>query len=175
MKIQQQVQAQRISIRGREPIARGLRRSFNNASKQAWEATADYFHENLRDQRFTPEHAREAGYYARKGQNQARGSKAFRRSYFGRKFYSQYGGGRNQANPLEYTGETRRAVSQANISSTRHAARISYPGARKLNYRNPRSRIRMNEEFRRITASEINLLARVYDQELDERWGKNGA
>lgn len=167
MKIIQEVRV--VGIRERQPIARGLRRAFNTASKLAWEHTGQYFHDNLRDNRFTREHAEEAGYYKRKGQAQAPGSKSFKRSYHGRKFYSpNRGGGRNQANPLEDSGETRSLVrTNYRIDATRNKVEIKYPGARKLNLRNPRSRIRMNEEFKRLTDREVQLLAKIYDAELD--------
>lgn len=158
-----------VGIRERQPLAKGLRRAFNNVSREAWRHTGKYFHENLRDKRFTPEHAREAGYFRRKGEGQAIGSKVFKRSYQGKKFYSpNRGGGRNQANPLEDSGETRELVRSAySIHAVIGRVEVRYPGARKLNYRNPKSRIRMNEEFKRLTDDELVELARVYDDELD--------
>lgn len=158
-----------VGIRERQPLAKGMKRAFNEQSKKAWEHTGEYFHDNLRDKRFTPEHAEEAGYYKRKGQGQPVGSKAFNRNYYGRKFYSpNRGGGRNMANPLEDTGETRGLVrTNYRVEATRNKVEIRYPGARKLNFRNPRSRIRMNEEFKRLTDRELTLLARIYDDELD--------
>lgn len=168
--IKQQV-ITRVGVREREPIAKGLRRAYNAASAEAWEETAQHFHREMRDDRFTQRHAEEAGYYRRKGQAQPIGSKAFRSSYHGRKYYARdRGGGPNQANPMENTGATRRAVQQANISSTRYGAKVSYPGARVFNFRHPRSQIRMNEEFRRLTDREARKLAEVYDAGLDRRW-----
>ena len=168
MKISQQIRV--VGIRERQPLAKGLRRAFNAASKLAWEHTGQYFHDELRDLRFTPEHAQEAGYFKRKGEGQAVGSKAFKRSYQGKKFYSpNRGGGRNQANPLEDSGETRDLVrTNYRVQATSKRVEVRYPGARKLNFRNPRSRIRMNEEFKRLTDRELTLLARVYDDKLDE-------
>ena len=167
VRIDQQIRV--VGIRERQPMAKGLRRAFGNASKAAWEVTGQHFHDEMRDKRFTAEHAREAGYYKRKGEAQPEGSKQFKRSYFGRKFYApNRGGGRNQANPLEDSGETRDLVrNNYNIHATRGRVEVRYPGARKLNFRNPRSRIRMNEEFKRLTDSELTPLARIYDNELD--------
>jgi len=167
VKIKQEIRV--VGIRERQPMAKGLRRAFNEKSELAWEHTGKFFHDNLRDKRFTPEHAEAAGYYKRKGEAQAPGSKSFKRSYHGKKFYSpNRGGGRNQANPLEDSGETRSLVrTNFRIEATRNKVLIAYPGARKLNFRNPKSRIRMNEEFKRLTDAELKLLARVYDAELD--------
>jgi hypothetical protein len=157
-----------IRVRERGNTPRGMKRAFNNASKRAWLDTARYFHEHLRDKRFTPEHAREAGYYARKGQNLPRGSKQFKRSYYGRKLLSQRGGGWGKANPLEWTGDTRRAIRSGSASSTSKGGKMAYAGARVFNYRPPKSQIRMNEEFRRITPDEAIELANYYDRQLDD-------
>lgn len=157
-----------ISVRERGKTPRGMKKAFNAASKQAWADTAEHFHDHMRDARFTPEHGREAGYAARKGELQPRGTKAFKRSYYGRKLNSKRGGGIGEANPLESTGETRRNVAtQYRISSTSKGARIRYIGARKLNFRHPKSRIRMTDEFRRLLDSERIQLASVYDSALD--------
>lgn len=172
MKIHQKIRV--VGIRERQPLAKGLRRAFNAASKQAWEHTGQYFHDELRDLRFTQLHAEEAGYYKRKGEGQPVGSKSFKRSYQGKKFYSpNRGGGRNRANPLEDSGETRQLVrTNYSIYAVRNRVEVRYPGARKLNFRNPRSRIRMNEEFKRLTDRELRLLAKVYDEKLDELLNK---
>lgn len=165
------VASQVIAVKERS-IAKGLKSEYNAAAKASWEATGEYFHDHLRDKRFTPEHAREAGYYARKGQNLTRGSKRFRRSYYGRKYYAKdKGGGFKRANPLEFTGETRRAVAaQPRLRPTRYGVSIPYSAARKFNFRNAKSQIRMSDEFRRITPSEVKKLAEVFDSELDQNW-----
>lgn len=141
-----------------------MRRDFNRASKAAWRDTAEYFHTHLRDKRFTEEHAREAGYTRRKGELQPRGSKSFRRSYTGQKLARK-----GHTRPLEFSGETRRALSSPpNYSSTSKGGRAAYSGAAKFNFRHPKSQIRMGEEFRRITEAESVDLARVFDQQLDK-------
>lgn len=177
MKINQRIEDQRITVRDRAPVARGLRRRFNNAMKDAWEQTGDYFHDELVAARFTPQHAQQAGYHARKGQNLPVGSKGFRRSYYGRKFYDpNRGGGSNQALPLVNTGETKRAIlsGRPNVRATRYGVRVAYSAARVFNLRHPKSRIRMNDEFRRIAPYEIPKIAEKYDQFLDDRLN-NGA
>lgn len=157
-----------ITIRDRGPVKRGRRRAFGNASKLAWATTAEYFHEHLRDRRFTPEHAQAAGYARRKGELQPAGSKSFRRSYTGRK-QKRFG----HTNPLQFTGETRRRIaSEFNITSTKKGGKIAYRGASKFSFRHPRSRVRMNEEFRRLIPSEIETLADVFDAALDDELAK---
>jgi hypothetical protein len=158
-----------VTIREREPIANGLRRQFNAASAKAWYETGQHFDDEMVQDRFTPEHAARANYAKRKGQNLPVGSKGFRRSYYGRKYYaSDRGGGANRADPLTNTGATKRAVlAGGRVQSTRHGAKIFYAAARVFNLRNPRSRIRMNDEFRMITRPEVEELARRYDTTLD--------
>lgn len=152
----------RIAIRERGNTPRGMKRAFNAASKEAWRDTAMEFHANYRDKRFTAEHAREAGYTARKGELQPRGSKAFRQSYTGRKLRIK-----GHTRPLEFSGETRRAVRATSITSTSRGGKASYRGASKFNFRHPKSRVRMSEEFRRITRAESIELAAFYDRRLD--------
>ncbi|MEM8910825.1 MAG: hypothetical protein AAGC97_03580 [Planctomycetota bacterium] len=157
-----------IAVRQREPVGRRLKSAYNKASKEAWRRTGEYFHEHLRDERFTPEHAAKAGYSRRKGEGLPRGSRAFARSYYGRKLRSDAGGGRGKANPLVFSGDTRRNVAtQYRVSSTSKGARVTYRGARVLNFKHPKSRIRMTDEFRRLLPDEVTTLARVYDDALD--------
>lgn len=154
-----------IGIRDRGPIGRGLKSAFNAASKTAWYAAALHFHTELRDRRFEEDHQRAAGFALRKGQGMAKGSKAYRRSYTGRK-EARFG----HTRALEFTGETRKAVRSASISSTSNRGRAAYRGASKFSFRHPKSRIRMQDEFRRLLDSEIRELAEVYDRELDKEW-----
>lgn len=155
-----------IKIRDRGNTPRGMKRAFNAASKEAWRDTAIEFHRNYRDKRFTEAHAREAGYGARKGELIPRGTKAFRQSYTGRKLRIH-----KHTNPLQFRahGGTRDAVKFATISASANGGKAAYRGASVFNFRHPKSRIRMNEEFRRITATESRELAEFYDARLDVR------
>jgi len=171
MRIHQRIDGLLVPTRERAKVAMGLRNAFNAASKEAWRVTGNYFHENMRDDRFTPEHAIKAGYYKRKGQNYRPSMKVFGQYYYGRKWLSaKHGGGKGKANPLEFSGDTRRAVRTARIEATRYGVRVIYAGARVFNFRHPKSRIRMNEEFTRLTMDEQRKLAEVYDAELDRLW-----
>lgn len=169
MKIEQRIKMSRITIRERNPITAGLRRQFNAASKAAWQDTAEHFEDQMLAARFTPEHAREAGYSRRKGETLPVGSKGFRRSYYGRKYYAaDRGGGANRADPLVDTGESKRSIlGGGRIETTKNGVTISYAAARGFNRRHEKSRIKMNEEFRTITRREVNQLASRYDASLD--------
>lgn len=149
-----------VTVTERGVVPRNMRRIFGHLQKAAWQVTAEAFHEHYRDLRFTEAHGRAAGYSPRKGEGTS--GKAFWRSYAGRK-RKKFGHSR----PLEWSGETRRAVAMANVTTTRTHARIAYPGARKLNFRHPKSDIRMSQEFTKILPSESADLARRFDDELD--------
>lgn len=152
-----------IKITDRGPTPRKLLAVHNKASKAAWSQTGVRFHQDFRDLRFRPDHARRAGYYKRKGEGQPFGSVKWKRSYMGQK-YRKYGHQR----PLEFSGETRRAIaSMPTLSSTSTSTKVRYAGARKFNFRHPKSRINMAEEFRRILPDEANSLARTYDRQLN--------
>lgn len=154
-----------IKVRERGNTPRGMKRAFNEASKAAWRDTAIEFHRNYRDKRFTAAHAREAGYGFRKGELIPRGTKAFRQSYTGRKLRIH-----KHTNPLQFRahGGTRDAIKFASISATHKGGKASYRGASVFNFRHPKSRIRMSDEFRRITDRESRELAEFYDSRLDE-------
>lgn len=159
-----------IGVRERGITPKNLRKAHQAAASQAWYDTGLFFHQRLRDKRFTPEHAKEAGYAMRKGQGLSPNAKSFRRSYYGRKLTSaDLGGGPGRADPLVFSGETRELVRRAVIEAGKRGTfvKIKYPGARKLNFRNPKSKIRMSDEFRRITAREADTLARHFDDGLD--------
>lgn len=152
-----------LKLRERGNTPRGMKKAFNAASKAAWYQVALYFHRNLMEKRFSPEHAREAGYAHRKGELLPRGSKAFQKSYTGRKLRMYH-----HMNPLQFTGDTRAAVKRAvSIDSTAKGGKAAYRGASKFSFRHPKSKIRMSEEFQRITAREAVELGEYYDQQLD--------
>jgi hypothetical protein len=69
--------------------------------------------------------------------------------------------------PLEFTGETRRAIaSMPSVSSVSTGVKVRYAGANKFNFRHPKSKINMREEFTRVLTDEANSLARTYDRQL---------
>lgn len=153
-----------IVVRERGATPRNMKRIFNAAKKGAWHDVALRFHTEYRDRRFTLEHAAEAGYAKRKGELIARDTKAFRQSYTGRKL-RMFG----HTRPLEFSGDTRRKVRSASISSTSNMGKAAYSGASKFNFKHPKSKIRMGEEFRRITRQEANELGEYFDKQLDRR------
>lgn len=152
-----------IDVVHKSNVPRALRTVHSQATKQTWQDTGTEFHTKLRDRRFTNAHATAAQYAPRKGE--AGSGVSFARSYTGRKLKK-----RRHTRPLEFTGETRRAVSLATVRSTSKGVKVAYPGARKLNYQNPNSSIRMADEFRRVIPSEVTLLADFFSTQLAARF-----
>lgn len=140
-----------------------MRREFNNAMKDAYASTADEFHRKFTHRRFTPEHARRAGYKRRKGEGLPRGSKRFRRSYFGRKLRGEQGGGVGQALPLVKSGASRRRSRRPRIRATNKRARITFTMPA-LNFRHPKSQIDMRDEFNRVLPDEQKQAAAAFEQ-----------
>jgi hypothetical protein len=153
----------RITIKERGNVPRKMQTAFTAAKRVAWEETGKHFHRHNRDARFTSEHADKAGYTRRKGEGMSRSSKEYRRSYTGRK-EARFG----HTRPLELTGETRRLARSAMVTGTTKAVQIKYSGARKFNFRHPKSQINMSREFRTVAAYEVPALAQVFDSSLDQ-------
>ncbi|MEM9588514.1 MAG: hypothetical protein AAGA03_14615 [Planctomycetota bacterium] len=163
-----------VKIHESGPVPRTLRKAHTRASKHAWRAVGRQFHQDLRPKRFTPEHAQRAGFTRRKGQVLPRGSKAFRNSYYGRKFLSKdHGGGPNQADPLVYSGDSRDAMRTATVTVTSKGARVRYPRTN-LNWRPPKSQVNMNHEFSFVTPDEADDLGLTYDLEYSQELNSPG-
>jgi hypothetical protein len=166
----------KITERGATP--RGFKRAFGISSKSAWVSAGKLFHSEMRDDRFSVAHGRKAGYTPRQGEQAGTSGRLFWRSYTGRKLRKWH-----HRRPLEWSGETRRAVRSASITSTATryttagssggGVRVAYAGARKFNFRNPHSNINMAEEFRRILPEEAERIARQYESVLDTELAKD--
>ncbi|TWU66451.1 hypothetical protein [Crateriforma conspicua] len=156
-----------IIVRDRGTTPRSLRKVWTASSAEAFATAGQYFHDHFRDRRFTEAHARAAGYKRRKGELQAYGSKAFWRSYTGRKLKYQ-----GHMRPLEYSGKTRdRIKTMYRITSNSKRGRVTYRGANTFSRRHAKSQIRMQDEFRRLLPEELIQLGQVYDAKLDELLG----
>lgn len=152
-------EALKITITERGMVPRKMRKIYTASSKLAWKSVAEYFHDKMRPKRFTHQHAREAGYQKRKGEEYAFGTKEFWSSYTGTK-WKKY----KHTNPLQYSGRTKRLVKLASISSTSSGGKAAYPGANTLNFRPKGGTINMAEEFRRKTPKEMFALASHYNR-----------
>lgn len=141
-----------IRVTERGAVPRRLRKVYTNAAAVAWKSAGTLFHSDMRDNRFTEEHARKARYITRSPKYQKQKERRW-----------------GHTRPLEFSGETRNAVSLVKMSSfggKSKGIRLAYPGARKLNFRGKGSQIRMSEEFRRLIVSEKRQLAEQFDKTL---------
>jgi hypothetical protein len=151
----------RVQVKERGPVPRRLKAHYTQVSRESWRETGIAFHTTYRPRRFTTAHARAAGYAPRAGENLPYGSKAYWASYIGRK-KRRFG----HVRPLEWSGESRRAVQTANLVVTSNQVKVKYRGARVFNFRG------LNEEFTRLLPAEAVQLGRVYDRNLTKRFGK---
>jgi hypothetical protein len=152
-----------LNMKGRGP--RAVQGKVTKARKATWEYTGVYFHGKMRDNRFTEEHAREANYTKRRGENIARGTKEFKASYTGRKLRIH-----GHTRPLEFSGDTRRRVRAATVKAFALKCQVRYQGASKFNFRNPRSQINMGDEFRRILPREAKELGQEFNNRFDQEF-----
>jgi hypothetical protein len=132
----------------------------NRAKRVAFQATGELYHKKYTPRRFTTSHARAAGYRKRKGEDLAFGTKAYWKSYMGRKRR------RGHQLPLVWSGVTRRRARSANITVTNNAVRVRY----RLNVLNFHPDLRL--EFLKILPAEAISLGQVFDREYQRDFRK---
>jgi hypothetical protein len=80
---------------------------------------------------------------------------------------------RRHTRPLEYWGEAKRqAIGQRKLQSTRERVTIKLP--QKLNFRHPRSDIRMGEEIKAVLPREVTQLGRDMRDDMETRLKRVG-
>jgi hypothetical protein len=136
-------------------------RTWNNLLKEAWYEVGRHWADEMRPKHFTKEGGKEYGYKPRAGE--AAGGKNFWSSYTGRK-QKKFG----HTKPLVYTGELEQASRQTTIYPSFKGVRIALPGARKANLQNPRSSIDMPEELKTVSGREVDQLAKVHEQAMQQ-------
>jgi hypothetical protein len=129
--------------------------------KEAFQKAGEHWFLHMRPKHFTEAGAKVYGYTPRRGEKKHFGSKAWKRSYTGRKFAAF-----KHTRPLVYSGESEAATRLGRIVPTSKGVRI-YMTAPRLNYKHPKSKINMREELAMVTQLEMNLLINVYDDHLD--------
>lgn len=114
--------------------------------------------------------SRRYGYTPRAGERGAGRRQTFDRSYTGRKLKFL-----KHTRPLEFTGEGKRqALNGARlVYATRDKVRIPLPT--KFNWRHPKSRVRMADEIRAVTAGESKELTAFLVETIDRLLSKTGA
>ena len=151
----------RIKERGATP--RGMAKELNRIKKDTWRDTGIYFHRSMLPLRFTKRGGEMLRYAKRKGEGIPKSDPRYKRSYTGRK-ERKFG----HTDPMVYTGESKGIARIRDVRSTSKGVKIVI-GARKLNFRHPKSKIQMNVEIRRVTTQETNKLANEHDKNLDRR------
>lgn len=146
-----------------EALAGNRRKSVvNRALKESLAAAAKAWHQEYYEDHFTATGFRKYSYTPRKGQNLPRGSKAFWRSYSGRKLRSK-----GHLDPLKFTGTTYRLGKVARIVATRKQGKVVLP--RGLNRKHPNSDVDMREEATRVLPSEAAHLREIVEAEFLRR------
>lgn len=150
----------KITVRERGSVPRQFQKAFTAAIRAAWQTAGELWHDRFRPKHFTHAGAREYGYLPRKGERGNEHEQGFRRSYTGRKLH-KFG----HTYPLVYTGESMRLTRMQDVRPTTKGVRVVYR-AYKYNFRHPRSRIRMREEFTTISRIEERDIRRAIDARL---------
>ena len=151
-----------ITYRGAAPGSEALKpREWNRVQKEEFARVGYQWGEEYRPRHFAEDASQRYGYIARKGERLPRGSKAYERSYTGRK-EAQVG----HTRPLEFSGKSREASERYRVRGIGQGeaagARVSMPTPT-LNYRHPKSQIRMADELRSVTPAEENELGRFLE------------
>ena len=148
-----------IKVRERGATPGILAKEWRAVSKVAWRETGVVFHRDYLPKRFTHEGARLLNYTRRKGELM-KGSKRYWRTYTGRK-ERRFG----HTLPMVYTGESRQLARVRDVRSTSNGVKVVL-NARKLNFRHPKSQVRMNIEIRRVAPVEAEQIARHHDKHI---------
>ena len=157
-----------IEVRERGATPGLTKRVFSKHSKTAWFKAALFDHEEHSQDPFTEEFRKAGGFPARRGQNLSPSSKAFNRSYYGRKLRSKTrGGGPGLALPNVNTGESRRRAKFVRTTATSKGLTNRY-GVPALNFKNARSRVHPAVEFRTRLPRQAQATANQYDNSLDD-------
>lgn len=134
------------------------RKHLRTILRQAFEAMGVEWHQTMRPKHFTKAGAREYAYTPRKGDTGS--GTRFTNSYTQRKI-RKFG----HANPLVYTGESRRMSELRDIRATSKGVRVVMRTPR-LNYKNKHSEVNAREELTRVTPREIQRLQAVFDERM---------
>lgn len=136
--------------------------AWNKKLTEVFRAVGRYWHEHFLPKHFTEAGAREYGYFARKGERLPPGSKAYRRSYTGRK-ERRFG----HTLPLVHSGLSRSLARLLKLRVSSKGGRVLLPTG--FNRKHPKSRIVMRDEITRISTGERDVLLHVAQTEMDRQ------
>jgi len=146
---------------GAVPGGNFRRREWNRLKKAECEELGLYGHREMRPVHCTAAGAREYSYTPRAGES-GNARRDFWRSYTGRKQKD-----RGHRRPLVHSGEALQLSATARIVATSGGVKVRYPQLRKLNLRNPNSKIDMRAEFTAISRGDSDRLLRLFDKRMD--------
>lgn len=138
------------------------KRAYNEVKKEVFLDVGRMWHERFRPLHFTEAGKARYGYFLRKGEGMVKGSKAYKRSYTGRK-ERLFG----HTKPLVFSTEGERLSRLEDVRATSNMGKVILP--RKFNFKHPKSRINMREELTRVTAGETRELIEFADLRLASR------
>lgn len=131
------------------------KRNLQRHMREALEAMGREWHQRYLPLHFLFTAFTRYGYTRRKGMGMNATSKAWRRSYAGRK-WRKY----RTEDPLTFTGASKlEALGPIKLRGTSKEIRVVLP--RVFNLRNPKSRVNMREEITRLLPAEIQTLIEV--------------
>jgi hypothetical protein len=142
-----------IQIKERGKTPRKLIPAHNAASRDGYNAAARYHHQKHTPKRFTYSHGREAGYTKRSGDDLPYGSKAYWKSYAGRKKKQK-----GHRDPFVWSGRTRARARRVNIVVLNKTARLKYQ-VQALNW-HPEYR----QEWVKLLPAELITLGSVFER-----------
>lgn len=141
-------------------FAAGRRKSeMRDATKAALAAAAKAWHQNYYEDHFTPAGGQKYGYFQRKGEGLPRGSKAFSRSYHGRKLRRM-----GHERPLVFSGLSYQRGKVAKIVASSKQSKVVLPST--FNFRHTKSRINMRDEVTRVLPEEGQALRAIAEAEM---------
>lgn len=144
------------------------KRRVNNALKRANIATGLHFRRNFLKHRFTQQGGRRLNYTPRSGELRVGLPDSRRpRSYAARKLRKL-----GHSDPLVFSGEGRRLALHGPqiVRATKDTIRIPLP--RKFNFRNPKSRVVMSDEIRRVTDREAAALSKFLAAQIEREFAR---
>lgn len=137
--------------------------AFNRMKKRAYRDIGVYWHRRMLPGHFTVLGGRKYNYTPRKGQDESKQSKRFKRSYSGRKWARFH-----HIKPLVFTGESEHASRIQDVRSTSKGVKVFLHTPR-LSWRPAGGRINPREEVARILPHEEERLVRLFDKTIDQK------
>lgn len=142
-----------------------LRKEFNAMIKAAFKSAGELWVEDYRPRHFQARAFTDypSVYIRRKGQRLARGSRAYKSSYTGRKERTK-----GHTLPLVYSGDSEERTEQARVVASSKGVRVRM-NSPALNFRHPKSRINPRAELIATNRTEDKEITAHVDDTLQQR------